>query len=92
MAKFQPGKSGNTGGRPKILAEVQELAREHTKEAIALFVEILNDSNAPPAARVSAANSILDRAYGKPAQAVSHTGQAGFTLEDVVNARLSAWK
>jgi hypothetical protein len=27
---FQKGQAGNPGGRPKVLAEVEELARQHT--------------------------------------------------------------
>ena len=30
---FQKGQSGNPGGRPKVAAEVKELARVHTAEA-----------------------------------------------------------
>jgi hypothetical protein len=30
------------------------------------LVQIVEDVNAPPAARVAAANSLLDRGYGKP--------------------------
>jgi hypothetical protein len=35
----------------------------------------MRDKNAPPAARVSAANAILDRGYGKPAQSVDLTSR-----------------
>jgi Family of unknown function (DUF5681) len=31
---FQKGRSGNPGGRPKVVAEVKELARQHTGKAI----------------------------------------------------------
>ena len=63
---FRKGQSGNPGGRPKILADVRELARAHTAKALNTLVEIVGNEKAPAAARVAAANSILDRGYGKP--------------------------
>jgi Family of unknown function (DUF5681) len=62
---FKKGQSGNPGGRPKVIADVREAARSHSVTAIKALVEILENNNAPPAARVTAANSILDRGYGR---------------------------
>ena len=70
---FQKGTSGNPGGRPKVLGDVQELARERSPEAINTLAAIMDDTKAPPAARVAAANSLLDRGYGKPTQPISQT-------------------
>jgi hypothetical protein len=58
--------------RPKVLGDVQELARE-SPEAINTLAAIMDDTKAPPAARVAAANSLLDRGYGKPTQPISQT-------------------
>jgi len=63
---FQPGISGNPGGRPKKLADVQEAAQEHSVDAINTLASIMNNAKAPPAA----ASALLDRGYGKPLQAV----------------------
>ena len=68
---FAPGgPSANPGGRPRVIADVQALAREHTQEAVATLVAIMRDPDAPAAARGGAANAILDRGWGKPPVAV----------------------
>jgi Family of unknown function (DUF5681) len=38
--RFAPGQSGNPTGRPKVVAHIQELARQNAPEAIAALVEI----------------------------------------------------
>jgi hypothetical protein len=70
---FPKGISGNPGGRPKVLGDVQELAREKSPEAINTLSNIMRDAKAPSAARVAAANALLDRGYGKPTQPISQT-------------------
>jgi hypothetical protein len=74
---FQPGQSGNPGGKPKGLAEVQQLARAHTVTAINTLAQIASAAKAPPAARVSAAQALLDRGWGKPMQPMEHGGPGG---------------
>jgi hypothetical protein len=64
--RFKKGQSGNPGGRPKIFTEVKQAAREHTEAAIEALVGVVNNEEAPAAARVAAANAILDRGWGKP--------------------------
>jgi hypothetical protein len=74
MAKFQPGVSGNPGGRHRGVAEVAALARTYTKEAVDTLVQIMRDESKSPQARIAAASLILDRADGKPMQALRHEG------------------
>src|SRR5262249_37802824 len=68
---FQKGQSGNPGGRPKEIAEVKELARQHMPAAIDALVSIMNNPEASDAGRVSAANALLDRGCGKPPQHIT---------------------
>ena len=67
---FRPGQSGNPNGRPKVVADVQNAAREHSSEAIETLAGIMHNPKAPAAARISAACALLDRGYGKPLQTV----------------------
>src|SRR5262249_42592561 len=70
---FPKGISGNPGDRPRALGDVQELARQKSPEAINTLSNIMHDEKAPSAARVAAANALLDRGYGKPTQPISQT-------------------
>jgi hypothetical protein len=70
---FKPGQSGNPNGRPKVLADVQNAAREHSTEAIETLAQIMRNPKAPAAARIAAASALLDRGYGKPSQSIEAT-------------------
>jgi hypothetical protein len=61
----------NAGGRPKAIISLVELARAQTEDSIKTLVQVRDDTNAPAAARVGAANALLDRGWGKPAQTVT---------------------
>jgi hypothetical protein len=71
LRPFTPSKSGNPGGRPKVLEKVRRLARQHTVEAIEILVDVARNAKKHPPARVTAAIAILDRGWGKPTQAVA---------------------
>ena len=62
---FPAGISGNPGGWPKVIAEVRDLARQHTRKAIQTLVTVMQ-SGESDSARVAAANALLDRGFGKP--------------------------
>jgi hypothetical protein len=77
----QPGEVRNPGGRPKMPAEVREAAMALTPEAIKTLGDIMRDPSTPPATRVAAAEKILDRALGRPAQQVEVKGEKRDLLE-----------
>jgi len=75
--RFQPGVSGNPRGRPKSDFAIADLCRRRTEAAISTLAAIMENEDARPAARVSAATAILDRGWGKPAQAMTGAGGEG---------------
>ena len=70
-------KPGKVGAAKRALAE---MAKEHAEAALRTLVEIAQ-SGESEAARVSAANAILDRGYGKAPQAMEHSGPGGGPIE-----------
>ena len=69
--QFQPGQSGNPGGKPKAIITVVEAARARTVEAIETLTTIMRDKKATSSARVSAAIALLVRGWGKAPQSIS---------------------
>lgn len=66
----------------KALADIRSLARAHTETAINVLAGIMQEPKAPESARVAAANSLLDRGWGKAVQAI--TGADGGPLQIIV--------
>lgn len=80
VENLKPFKPGNPGGpgRPK-LTEEQRQARRLAKRLVGRAMARLEhwmDSN-DSFASISAATKIIDRAEGKPAQAIEHSGPDG---------------
>jgi len=78
--RFPKGKSGNPGGRPKVLGEVQELARHYAPAAIVelarLALKARNET-----ARIAAIRELLDRGYGRTRQSVEVSAPDGNPLQ-----------
>src|ERR1700730_15139753 len=80
MAKFCRGVSGNPGGRPKVLADVQELARQYAPAAIVELARLaLKAKN--ETARIAAIRELLDRGYGRSRQTMEVPAPAGDPLQ-----------
>jgi hypothetical protein len=68
-------------------ATIIELAQSLAPRALEILAEIMENSEAPAAARASCANAIIDRAHGRPKQAIDQTTTISFT--DIVKRSLS---
>lgn len=84
MAKFKHGQSGNPGGRPAIVKGIQELARQHTADAVSALLEALKK----PGERVPAANVLLAYGYGRPV--LTQNMRVIRSVEDLSDAELTA--
>jgi hypothetical protein len=77
MASGRGGARSGAGRKPgsrnkltkALKVSLTDLAQTYTETALQTLAEIMKDKRANAAARVTAANSILDRGHGKPVQA-----------------------
>ena len=60
--------------------KVKLAARAHTETSINVLARLMNDEEIAPSVRVTAANSLLDRGWGKPAQTISGDEENPLTL------------
>lgn len=68
--RFKAGQSGNPGGKPKSLLQIQQLARSFATEAVETLASLMRTSRSPKI-RALAAQALLDRGYGRPPQALA---------------------
>jgi hypothetical protein len=50
---------------------IKSLARAHTETALNVLAGVMNQPDAPASAKVAAAEALLSRGWGKPAQALT---------------------
>ncbi|MDI6773155.1 MAG: DUF5681 domain-containing protein [bacterium] len=84
---WQPGQSGNPGGRPKAVVAVAELARQHTEEAVATLAAIMRAEvrGVRPGDMVRAAEALLARGWGQPTQPLEHAAGEQRVVIEYVN-------
>lgn len=70
------GAGRKAGAVSQAKRDLADMAKDHAAEALEVLVAIAKRGESE-SARVSAANAILDRAYGKPPQAMDHTSSDG---------------
>lgn len=80
MPRFEKGVSGNPSGKPKIPDDIKQMLKSAAPSALTLLIETCADTNVRRDLRIDCAKTILDRAYGKPAQAVSVDASVGATV------------
>jgi len=66
LRPYAKGQTGNHSGRPPKYHDVLRAARLASPDAVRVLRQCIGDPEAPWAARVRAAELILDRAFGKP--------------------------
>ena len=82
--KFRKGQSGNPGGRPKVLGEVQELARQHAPAVIVELARLALKAKSETA-RIAAIRELLDRGYGRSRQAIEVSVPAGDVIQQLLD-------
>lgn len=71
-----PGSGRKKGSLNKVTAEIKGLAQQHGADAIQTLARLMKAADSDTA-RIAAARELLDRGYGKPRQAIEHTGNDG---------------
>lgn len=56
-------------------ADIRSLARSHTASAVRTLAHVMANKKSPAAARVGAAEALLNRGWGKPTQMIAGDGE-----------------
>jgi hypothetical protein len=95
---FEKGNKANPSGRPPksanlppsertrnrlMIKDVRELARATGPDDIRTLIAIRDDEKAPYACRIMAANSLLDRGFGRPSVSVDTSATLDVTVQEI---------
>lgn len=72
---FEPGRSGNPGGRPKVVAEIKALMQDNAARAVQVLLDGLEGPD--PKNAKACAELLLAYVLGKPKQTVELGGENG---------------
>ena len=81
------GAGRKTGAVTKAKRDLADLAKDQAEAALQVLVDIALKGESE-AARVSAANAILDRGYGKASQSIEHSGKGGKPIEQRIEHKI----
>lgn len=102
-ANLKPQRKGdpsrNPSGRPALLKDVRDAARPYTPACMHRLAKLagvtadgtLVKTDAPPSVQLGAVQALLDRAHGRPEQAVHVSGGEGVGLDVMAAAVLGKW-
>jgi len=68
--RWKKGESGNPGGKPRSLYDIQAAARKKSPEAFKTIIKVMEDEKTAPTLKFKCAEIVLERAFGKAAVAV----------------------
>lgn len=77
--------------KPSAAEAVRALLIEESPRALAVLVALMSDEGQKPELRIKAAESILDRACGKPGSAGVGTGEGGGEISVRFEGALEEW-
>lgn len=83
----RPGAGRPPGRKDEKTLELEAAARKYAGDALKALLHVAQRGK-NEGARVSAAIALLDRGYGRPRQAVEHTGEGGGPLQVSITRRI----
>jgi hypothetical protein len=83
---WRAGQSGNPAGRSRSEFALRDHARTFTQEALDTIANVMRDENAPPDARIRAAEALLNRGWGKPPAPMEVSGGVTVSIADAIRA------
>ena len=84
----RPGAGRKPGSVNETTKLIREAAQKHGPDMIDELVRLAKQSESD-AARVAAANAVLDRGYGRPKQSLEHVGEGGGPVQVNIAGRIA---